>query len=359
MSLAGGSLAAQDSVPCRRKTLVPGALALCVRGLWVRGLWVRGLSVLALGSVAIIVAISVGCATKPTVVSETIQRQFLGGPALLKPIQLTESIVVVDARSSFDYSMARVPRSVHINWADYAEAEPNLRGWPQRDLFAAARRIARLGIEPSTPVVVLGQGKNGQGEEGRVAWLLAYLGVRDVRFAKFDAVRKRITTEALPPSRETPEDRMLDEGESSFATSSKAPAESPPKAAPIWKPLIVSSLIVREPEFKKALLADSRMKIIDVRPAKEYLGTQGGLRAKMIPNIEALNVPWKEFFTDDFRPDPEIAPKLQSVNVTPDLRIVVIDNDGIAAAAVAMALRALGFEQAGVYAGGYNDLLSR
>ncbi|MBK7892424.1 MAG: hypothetical protein IPJ84_16730 [Bdellovibrionales bacterium] len=101
------------------------------------------------------------------------------------------------------------------------------------------------------------------------------------------------------------------------------------------------------------------MKIIDVRPAKEYLGTQGGMRSKSIPNIEALNVPWKEFFTDDFRPDPEIAPKLQSVNVTPDLRIIVIDNDGVAAAAVTMALRALGFEKAGVYAGGYNDLLSR
>lgn len=301
----------------------------------------------------------VACATKPTVTRETVQRQFLGGPALLKPIQLSEDVVVVDARSSFDFSMARVPRSVQMNWADYSEVEPNLRGWPQRDLFAAARRLARLGIDPSSPVVVLGLGKNGQGEEGRVAWLLAYLGVRDVRFAKFDAVKKRITTEALPIARETPEDRLLDEGDSSFASSAKTPSEPPPKASPIWKPEIVSSLIVREPEFKKAVLPDSRVKIIDVRPAKEYLGTQGGMRSKSIPNIEALNVPWKEFFTDDFRPDPEIAPKLQSVNVTPDLRIIVIDNDGVAAAAVTMALRALGFEKAGVYAGGYNDLLAR
>ncbi|MDX9732375.1 MAG: rhodanese-like domain-containing protein [Bdellovibrionales bacterium] len=324
--------------------------------------------------------VAVGCQTKPTVVRETAERGFGGEKALLGPITLDEAVVVVDTRPKFDFSMARIPRSVSINWADYSEAEPNKRGWPQRDIFAAARRLARLGIAPDSKVVIFGQGLEGQGEEGKVAWLLAYLGVENVRFARFGSVRTRITTEAMPESVGSAGamgGSLLGDDTSGWNDPSRSmqPAEAPVEAKPIWKPEVASSLIVLPSELKGAIQnravekpwaskaaaeqgAKPRLyRIIDVRPEKEYLGQRGGLRSKAIPNIDAVNIPWKEFFTPDFRPDTSLVERLRAVGIAPEYRIVVIDSDGVASAAVTMALRAFGYSDAGNYAGGYNDLM--
>jgi thiosulfate/3-mercaptopyruvate sulfurtransferase len=304
----------------------------------------------------------VGCQTKPTVLRETVSRSFGGSQALLGPIVIDENVVVVDARSSFDYSMARIPRSVSLNWADYSEADKNLRGWPQKDAFAATRRLARLGIAPDSKVVVLGNGADGQGEEGRVAWMLAYWGVTNVRFGRFGSVKSRVTTEALP---EAAKSNLLDD-------RSMQPPEKPATAKPIWKPAIVNSLIASREEVQGAIENSATEKpwsfdgakpklyrIIDVRSSSEYLGKSGGLRAKAIPNISALNAPWKEFFSPEFRPLAETAERLASVGVLPQHRVIVIDNDGIASAAVTMALRAYGYVDAACFAGGYNELMSR
>lgn len=307
-----------------------------------------------------------GCQTKQTVTRETVSRSFGGSQALLGPIALSEDVVIVDTRSSFDFSMARIPRSVSINWSDYSEREPAQRGWPQKDLFAAARRLARLGISPESKVVVLGLGADGQGEEGRVAWLLAYLGVQDVRFGRFGSVKSRLTTEALPEST-----KPLFDDEREASSRSLQPPETPAPGAPIWKPQVVSSLIVTREELRGAVSNNAMEKpwafagksktyrIIDVRPDKEYLGQRGGLRSKTVPNFNAINVPWKEFFTPDFRPLAETSERLQAIHVAPAHRIIVIDHDGVSACAVTMALRAYGYTDAGCYAGGYNDVLAK
>lgn len=323
---------------------------------------VQNINMIVLSFLSAAVVLTTGCQTKPTVARETVARTFGGGPALLGPIALTEEVVVVDARSAFDYSMARIPRSVAINWPDYSEAEPNKRGWPQKDLFAATRRLARLGIAPDSKVVVLGAGLDGQGEEGRVAWLLAYLGIDNVRFGRFGSVKTRLTTEALPESAKPLGSASRDE----LPTQ---PPEAVTVAKPIWKPQTVNSLIVTTAEMKGVInnhatekpwnFAGGKNKlyrIIDVRPEGEYLG-KSSFRSKSIPNLNAINVPWKEFFDADFRPVPETIQKLAAIQVTPQHRIIVIDNDGVASAAVTMALRAFGYNDAGVYAGGYNDLV--
>jgi thiosulfate/3-mercaptopyruvate sulfurtransferase len=307
------------------------------------------------------------CQTKPTVVRETVSRSFGGSQALLGPIELSEDVVIADARPPFDFSMARVPRSVAINWADYSEAEGSKRGWPQKDLFAAARRLARLGIAPGSKVVVLGNGKEGQGEEGRVAWLLAYLGIENVRFGRFGSVKSRITTEALP------EDTKSEFSErASSDPRSPQPAEVPATAKSIWKPQVVNSLIATREEVLGAIENNAMEKpwsfngakaklyrFIDARPEAEYLGKTGGFRARLIPNLNALNVPWKEFFDADFRPLAETAQRLVSIGVLARYRIIVLDNDGVASGAVTMALRAYGYSDAANYAGGFNDLMAK
>jgi thiosulfate/3-mercaptopyruvate sulfurtransferase len=347
-----------------------------------------------LAALVIVSGCFIGCVTKPTKVTESSTRGFGAATALMGPVLLDESTVILDARPAFEYSMARVPRSLNINWVDFSERDPMARGWPQKDSFAAARRLARMGISPTSKVVVFGLGPDGQGEEGRVAWLLAYLGVENVQFARFGAVKSRVTTEALPEmarsefedsrattggagSRLSESDRTKRAGDEGIGVSGGLLGDNQPKEAgisaqPVWKPELESSLIATRAEILGAFenravekawsfqgAKPKFYRIIDVRSAKEYLGKAGGLRSKSIPNFDAMNIPWKEFFDTDLKPLPEIGERLTSIGFRRDQRILVIDNDGVASAAVTMALRAMGFVDAACYAGGYNDLLMK
>ncbi len=278
------------------------------------------------------------CQTKPTKTSVSEPRAFTN-----QPVQITPQTIVVDARPAFDYSTAHVPRSIPVIWSDYVEAEPAQRGIIQRDTFAAARRLARLGVSPESKVVVLGRGLNGNGEEGRVAWMLAYLGVHDVQFTAIDSLKPRLTNE---------------------------PESQPPASAPIWKPAPVESLNATKEEVLFAINQNGVAKpvsykgapaklyrFIDVRSERSYLGKEGIGALKHVPDMGAINIPWQQFFTASMRVNEKTMKQLSAMGYTPNERIIIVDEDGIASAAVTMAFRQAGFANAANYAGGLQDLI--
>ena len=75
--------------------------------------------------------------------------------------------VLVDARPDFEYSLAHVPGSWSMHWQDFSQKEKPFLGELDLDLFAHARRLARYGIRPLTPVVILGKGLQSSGEDYR------------------------------------------------------------------------------------------------------------------------------------------------------------------------------------------------
>lgn len=86
--------------------------------------------------------------------------------------------VVLDARGS-GYLLAHLPAAQAVDWRDYRD------GWGRTgrlhpDAGAMAGRLARLGVDAGRPVLVYGEGAQGFGEEGRIAWLLLYLGHQQV-----------------------------------------------------------------------------------------------------------------------------------------------------------------------------------
>ena len=285
------------------------------------------------------------CTTPPTIVNDVPSRQMSAAEQMLAPIQVTKETIVVDARSRFEYSISHIPGSVNLQWSDFTEPERAQKGVVQNDTFAIARRLAHNGIGPDTPVVVVGRGKNGDGEEGRLAWMLAYLGVKHVQFADVDSFHVHF---------------------------SNVVENNPPAEVPIWKPEIIESLNVPRTELQLAMnkhattvplarrtYQPARLyRIIDVRNGKDYMGMKGFGKAEKIPNMDAINIPWGDFFTKDLRPNPKVKEELAKVGVTPDQRILVIDESGVSSGAATMALRAFGYDQAGNYAGGLTDLLS-
>lgn len=282
------------------------------------------------------------CAQKPTQVFETRDVKTLTRPDLKAPIQITEKTVVIDARDAFNFSMAHIARSVNLQWREFSQRKAPFTGLLQDDLFFHARRLARLGVTPEADVLVLGAGLEGEGEEGRLAWTLYYMGVKNVRYAAVNMFRVGWTNQT---------------------------GEKPYESRPIWKPVVQESVWVKRDElstilgakpggyfksgFKKPELGGHGPVIIDVRSESEFLSKNLDF------DIATINIEWKEFFTKLGRPDPAIVAKLKAVGITPDRRIVLISNQGVRSAAVTMALLDLGFMNAGNYAGGYAELGGR
>lgn len=272
----------------------------------------------------------VSCQTKPTKVFESIETKVKSGQAAEVP----KDVVIVDARPAFEYSISHINGSVNVRWDEFTQPQEPFRGLFETDLFFHARRLSRLGIGPETPVIVVGRGPQGQGEEGRVAWTLRYLGLKNVRFMHVDAFDR-------PNTRE----------------------EAPPRAnLPIWKPEFETSLIVdRATVLTKMLIPKDQPEapvIIDVRPEAEYLGKVPSVLPQRPPDIGAINVPWTEFITSQGIVVTDIREKLLQVGVSPERTVICISNRGVESATVTLALRELGYTKATNYAGGFADLIA-
>lgn len=90
------------------------------------------------------------------------------------------TLTVLDARSASDYRAGHIPGAVRIDWTDFRD------GWGRTgrlpgNLDDLALRLATFGVDSERPVVVYGDAHRGWGEEGRIVWMLAYLGHPDAR----------------------------------------------------------------------------------------------------------------------------------------------------------------------------------
>lgn len=250
----------------------------------------------------------VACQTKPTKVYEQ------------TPAQQLEIAVILDSRPAFEFMSSHIPGAINVNWQDFSVPELNRRGELKLDLNREARRLALYGIDPSTPVIVVGNGTKGDGSEGRLAWTLKYMGVQNVK--------------ALPISQ--------------FDIPMTAAESPPPKNKTPWKPNYDESLMIK----RKAFLAEVKRipraaLVLDVRDEKEYLKDDV---------IGALNIPWKNFVNPDGTPTTSMTAQLEGLGHTKSKQILVVSNTGVRSAYVTLLLRQLGFTKATNFAGGYLSL---
>lgn len=269
----------------------------------------------------------VSCQTQPTKVNE----KLTTGPEKIRSVIIQPNTVVLDVRPYMQYMNGHLPNARHVQVDHFFERKVPFKGLILKDLSSITKRLSLLGVDPSKTIVVVGQGENGQGEEGRMAWLLSYLGVNDVSFIKESSLQlKRVSGE--PGLFENVE---------------------------VWKPQVNPELLVTKKEIlaiSKAPQSNSATLILDVRTQPEYL-KQDSLKPRWTKNI--MNISWQEFILENGRPDPTITARLESVGVTRARPIVVISDQGVRSALVTMALRELGFTQVANFAGGYQELVGR
>lgn len=237
---------------------------------------------------------------------------------------LKAEAVILDARPAFEFNLSHAPNSVNVRWEDFSQANPMSRGVLEPDHFALARRLALIGVSPETRVIVLGKGKQGAGEEGRIAWTLKVLGVQEV----FTLVH------------------------TSFRAQNPRPEQSLVKNKPYWKPPVEDSLQLSLKDFKADAVKTNTF-VLDVRSQSEF--SHRSLKQNSKFKGKVLHVEWKEFFKDDGLPNKKVIETLAAQGIQPQSRLIVISNHGVRSGAVTYALQYLGFNKVTNFAGGYEQ----
>lgn len=233
------------------------------------------------------------------------------------PLKFGEDTVVLDARSSFDYGLAHWSEAVHFPWEKLAESSAT--GQLKKDPSSAQRSLALVGISPNTSVLVVGSGQKGVGESGRLAWTLVYYGIKDVQTVGQDAIDVYFSQQETPPRK---------------------------NAAP-WTQAVNQKMVISRADFLKTVThpkvgGATKTLILDVRSKEEYFAKKGNKYAE--PDIQAMNMEWKEFYGEDGRPNLAIRKRLQALGYSVTDEVIVFSNRGVRSSAAAYSLIANGFK---------------
>lgn len=247
--------------------------------------------------------VSVSCMHQPTVVSESdlslIDRAYQFEKDH-RPIKILPETVVLDIRSFFDYQISHLPGALHVDPKEFRLRHS--RGDElQEKATKIARRLALIGINPFSHVVVIGYGEKDGGDEGIVALTLLALGVERVQMGSMKDFKFLETTKiskALPNQRN-------------------------------WEPRVVSSLICPAHSGEDAAF------IIDLGK-KAPLSTTSSWQ-----KIAIIYKSWREFVKrEDFSPNYNIKQQLLKEEIRESARVMV---RGVQAPIVVFSMLQMGY----------------
>ncbi len=271
-------------------------------------LWIA----LALPVVAVALEPALGFATTP--------EAFAARPA--------GSVTVLDARSAADYRTGHVPGAVTIDWTDFRDGWGRTGKLPT-DLDQTARRLAALGVDSDRPVVVYGNARSGWGEEGRIVWMLAYLG--------------------------HPAVSLLDGGWSAWVEAKRpisTATERPLTGRFVARP--VAALRASADDVERARQGAGI--VLDVRSADEWQGATPHFEARGGHIPGAVHLEWKDLLDARGRIDPEAArARLRAAGVEPSRLVITYCTAGVRAAEAWTILRALGYTDVRNYDGSWYE----
>jgi thiosulfate/3-mercaptopyruvate sulfurtransferase len=204
------------------------------------------------------------------------------------------------------------------------------RGRLSTDLPALAGRLAALGVDAGRPVLVYGAAADGWGEEGRIAWMLRYLG--------------------------HPEVVLLDGG---FPAWQRAGGGVSREAADPEPGQFVAN---PEPDLRasqeQVATADSTASVVlDTRSRAEWNGSYRYLpkRRGRIPG--AVHLHWRDLLAADGTLDrsPAARARLATLGLTDSSTVLAYCVGGVRSAFVTLALRELGIRDVRNYDGSWYE----
>lgn len=232
---------------------------------------------------------------------------------------LDEGAAVLDTRGGGEFRDGHLPGAARIDWKDFRD------GWGRTgrlddDDAALGKKLGAFGIETSRPVIVCGGTAAGWGEEGRIAWMLAYLG--------------------------HPRAYILDGGMAAWREAG-LPVETGGGRAPPARTFMVHRNNAIRAELSDAVAASQQGSgiLLDARTPEEWNGARPYWepRGGHIPGARLL--PWKDLLDGRgrLRPAGELKQMLAARGVRGDRPVIAYCTGGVRSAFVWAALRSLGF----------------
>jgi len=117
--------------------------------------------------------------------------------SLIKPYELLalaaagRKFTLIDARPQAEFIRGHLPSAIQIDWEEYCDKPTS----PARDILLQPgywgklldpvehgldKKLSIKGVSTDDLMVVYAEGKHSKGRDARVAWMLAYLGVKEV-----------------------------------------------------------------------------------------------------------------------------------------------------------------------------------
>lgn len=253
--------------------------------------------------------------------TDTLQNR-LGQPGLV--------VIDVRGRSAYEFG-GHIPGAVHTTWHEYSDPNAVPKGLLNPDLGAIEKVLRRLGINQDSDVVIYSNPFDNWGDEGRMFWMLEYLGHRNLRILDGGWVKW------------TAEKRPFEHGLVPLAAGNFM--AQPVKALAIVKDDL--KLIVRAPHTQTA--------IVDARSLEEYLGKEisGIPRPGHIPS--AIHMAWNGFLNKDatIKDLAAIREMLEDKGIRNDQEVICYCTGGVRSAWLYFILKLAGYQTIRNYPGSW------
>jgi len=240
-------------------------------------------------------------------------------------------LVLLDTRPMMGFLIGHIPGAMNVDWKAFSDQRAPSKGILHPDLSVLEQKIGALGIANGSRVVCYADPVGGYGEDGRLYWMLRYLGHSDV--ALLDGGWTKWQAEKRPVER--------------------GPAKTPQPAHFTAAPR--PELLIGREELKQRLTSRAGLAVIDARSPGEYKGQGMGGRGGHVPG--AVNIPWNGFYNSDgsIKPPQAVAEALKQHGVADKQEFVVYCAGGVRSAWLFALMTRAGIKNLRNYAGSWSD----
>lgn len=241
-----------------------------------------------------------------------------------------DDLVIIDVRGEGAYT-SHIPGAVHSSWHEYSDPQATAKGLLDPDVARLEKRLQALGVNNSSDVVVYSNPFDNWGDEGRMFWMLHYLGHTSVK--------------------------VLDGGWPKWTAEHRPYEHEPVRPKPgNFTASVRPDVLIDKQELKKLVKSPRRdTVIVDARSVEEYAGKEidGLPRPGHIPS--AVNIPWNGFLRQDatVKPLSALREMFHAFGMNEQQEVITYCLGGLRSAWVYFLLKLAGYERVRNYPGSW------
>lgn len=243
-----------------------------------------------------------------------------------------EGLVIVDVRGKSGYAFGgHIPGAVNATWHEFSDPDAAAKGLLDPDTGRLEQKIRALGINQDSDVVIYSNPFDNWGDEGRMFWMLQYLGHTRLKILDGGWVKW------------TKEHRKYEHGVVTPKPGNFTAAPNP-------------DLIIDKDQLKRVVKRPHpETMIADARSLEEYAGKEisGIPRAGHIPG--AVSVPWNAFLNPDatVKDLGKIQASFDEKGLHPSHEVVCYCTGGVRSAWLYVVLKLAGYQKVRNYPGSW------